>query len=276
LRPALKFKVLLLGAYALLLLAVLAQSCAPTLGFCRGPPSPPPSAGGALRRLRGGMVIHSLSDLKGDDDAKGGVPTGAMAGPVDGEKLSKRFMGMYHEKQIGGLCAVHCINNLMQGPEFDEIEVALSLSVCCVPSVKGAVGTTLNLLSHAPGHLLRPFNLTLLLFCTNSWPTLPPIWIGGSVPRWRDLVSKASRATSVPTASSVYRYVPHTPSTLKLIMLLQKKHAGAACFLETGLDFLGHPECGRLLQVIQDALQRRGLSCIPLGSSEAAGGVSIG
>jgi len=81
---------------------------------------------GAVLRLRGGlkkkMVIHSLSDIRGDDDAKG-IPAGAMAGPVDGEKLSKRFMGMYHEKQIGGLCAVHCMNNLMQGPEFDEIEV---------------------------------------------------------------------------------------------------------------------------------------------------------
>jgi hypothetical protein len=50
-----------------------------------------------------------------------------MAGPVDGEKLSKEFMGMYHEKQIGGLCAVHCMNNLVQGPVFDEIEVNDSL-----------------------------------------------------------------------------------------------------------------------------------------------------
>ena len=69
------------------------------------------------------MPIHSLSDLKKEDEAKGGASADGMAGPVDGEKLSKHFMGMYHEKQIGGLCAVHCINNLMQGPEFDEIEV---------------------------------------------------------------------------------------------------------------------------------------------------------
>ncbi|KAJ1473741.1 hypothetical protein T484DRAFT_1835000 [Baffinella frigidus] len=42
-----------------------------------------------------------------------------MKGMVDGEKLSKEFMGAYHEKQIGSLCAVHCMNNLLQGPYFD-------------------------------------------------------------------------------------------------------------------------------------------------------------
>jgi ataxin-3 len=74
-----------------------------------------------LLHLRGGMVIHSLKDLKSDDNPKGGKMPGE---PIDGEKLSKKFMGMYHEKQIGGLCAVHCINNLLQGSEFDEIELA--------------------------------------------------------------------------------------------------------------------------------------------------------
>jgi len=88
-----------------------------------------PGSGAPALRLRGGMPIHSLSDLKRDDEAKGRLPpsNGAMAGPVDGEKLSKEFMGMYHEKQIGGLCAVHCMNNLVQGPVFDEIEVNDSL-----------------------------------------------------------------------------------------------------------------------------------------------------
>eukprot|EP00933_Yihiella_yeosuensis_P062449 TRINITY_DN65406_c0_g1_i1.p1 TRINITY_DN65406_c0_g1~~TRINITY_DN65406_c0_g1_i1.p1 ORF type:complete len:355 (+),score=105.09 TRINITY_DN65406_c0_g1_i1:75-1139(+) len=28
--------------------------------------------------------------------------------------------GIYHEKQIGSLCALHCVNNLLQGPMFDE------------------------------------------------------------------------------------------------------------------------------------------------------------
>jgi hypothetical protein len=93
------------GVACLLLLASASGSVAPAL------------------RLRGGMPIHSLSDLKRDDEAKGRLPPSAMAGPVDGEKLSKEFMGMYHEKQIGGLCAVHCMNNLVQGPVFDEIEV---------------------------------------------------------------------------------------------------------------------------------------------------------
>ena len=100
--------------------------------------SAPGSGAPALRPLRGGMPIHSLSDLKRDDEAKRGVPAGAMAGPVDGEKLSKEFMGMYHEKQIGGLCAVHCMNNLVQGPVFDEIEVKDSLVSrikCCQRTV---------------------------------------------------------------------------------------------------------------------------------------------
>eukprot|EP00442_Polarella_glacialis_P004246 CAMPEP_0115090290 /NCGR_PEP_ID=MMETSP0227-20121206/25324_1 /TAXON_ID=89957 /ORGANISM="Polarella glacialis, Strain CCMP 1383" /LENGTH=311 /DNA_ID=CAMNT_0002481373 /DNA_START=26 /DNA_END=962 /DNA_ORIENTATION=- len=30
--------------------------------------------------------------------------------------------GIYHEKQIGSLCAIHCVNNLLQGPKFSEQE----------------------------------------------------------------------------------------------------------------------------------------------------------
>jgi len=70
------------------------------------------------------MPVHSLKDLKGDDDGEGGVPPGAMDGPVDGEKLSKWFMNIYHEKQIGGLCASHCMNNLLQEAVFDEVELS--------------------------------------------------------------------------------------------------------------------------------------------------------
>ena len=33
-------------------------------------------------------------------------------------------MGIYHEKQIGSLCAVHCLNNLVQDSYFDEVELA--------------------------------------------------------------------------------------------------------------------------------------------------------
>lgn len=83
-------------------------------------------------RLRGGMVIHSLADVKKEVDAQaGGLPSAAMAGPVDGEKLSTSFMGIHHEKQIGGLCAVHCINNLIQAPEFDEIQVSHLFAPAC-------------------------------------------------------------------------------------------------------------------------------------------------
>ena len=37
-----------------------------------------PGSGAPALRLRGGMPIHSLSDLKRDDEAKGGVPAGAI------------------------------------------------------------------------------------------------------------------------------------------------------------------------------------------------------
>jgi len=30
---------------------------------------------------------------------------------------------IYHEKQVSGLCAVHCLNNLLQGPYFTEIDL---------------------------------------------------------------------------------------------------------------------------------------------------------
>lgn len=39
---------------------------------------------------------------------------------ASGEKLPPFGPGgIYHEKQIGALCAVHCVNNMLQGPLFD-------------------------------------------------------------------------------------------------------------------------------------------------------------
>uniref|UniRef100_A0A7S4UKW6 ubiquitinyl hydrolase 1 n=1 Tax=Guillardia theta TaxID=55529 RepID=A0A7S4UKW6_GUITH len=70
------------------------------------------------------MPIHTLSDFKSADDAANPPQPNSFAEPVDGEKLSKWFKGMYHEKQIGSLCAVHCLNNLLQDQEFDEIQLA--------------------------------------------------------------------------------------------------------------------------------------------------------
>lgn len=59
------------------------------------------------------MPIASLSDFKPLADSNGEK--------VDGTKMSKFGPGgIYHEKQIGALCAVHAMNNLMQGPLFDE------------------------------------------------------------------------------------------------------------------------------------------------------------
>lgn len=52
-------------------------------------------------------------------------------GRPDGEKLPPFGPGgIYHEKQIGNLCAVHALNNLLQSPIYDPIilsEVALQL-----------------------------------------------------------------------------------------------------------------------------------------------------
>lgn len=31
---------------------------------------------------------------------------------------------LYHEKQVAALCGVHCINTLLQGPYFSEIDLA--------------------------------------------------------------------------------------------------------------------------------------------------------
>jgi ataxin-3 len=31
---------------------------------------------------------------------------------------------LYHEKQVAALCGVHCLNTLLQGPYFSEIELA--------------------------------------------------------------------------------------------------------------------------------------------------------
>jgi hypothetical protein len=31
------------------------------------------------------------------------------------------MIGIYHEKQIGALCAVHCLNNLMQSCDFESV-----------------------------------------------------------------------------------------------------------------------------------------------------------
>jgi len=62
------------------------------------------------------MPIVSVSDFAADPAPGGGA---------DGEQLPPYGPGgIYHEKQIGALCAVHCVNNLVQGPMFDEVSLA--------------------------------------------------------------------------------------------------------------------------------------------------------
>jgi len=64
------------------------------------------------------MPIQSISDFAPGDD-------GPEGDKVDGTKLPPYGPGgIYHEKQIGALCAIHCMNNLMQGPHFDEMQLA--------------------------------------------------------------------------------------------------------------------------------------------------------
>lgn len=79
--------------------------------------------------------MHSFADLgesNGEEskkqpheaDFEDGIPAAAREMPVDGEHLPTDFAGIYHEKQIGALCAVHALNNLVQGRCFDEVELA--------------------------------------------------------------------------------------------------------------------------------------------------------
>jgi len=71
------------------------------------------------------VQVHSIKDLAGEDDAaQDKIPAAAREMPVDGEQLPTEFHGLYHEKQIGALCAVHALNNLVQRRQFDEVELA--------------------------------------------------------------------------------------------------------------------------------------------------------
>ena len=186
-------------------IAVAGAACLLILGSARG-------SGAPTLRLRGGMPIHSLSDLKREDEAKGagaGAGAGAMAGPVDGEKLSKDFMGMYHEKQIGGLCAVHCMNNLVQGPEFDEIEVSAPLRpnapaaqhTECAACRSRACRLRLPAPAGRPAGALRPTDGKVR---GASSPKSPRTWIDESARRSARRC-RASRAMSGWTASSASR-----------------------------------------------------------------------
>lgn len=64
------------------------------------------------------MVVHGIADYAEE------IPEEAKQMPVDGEQLPVLFHGLYHEKQIGSLCAVHALNNLVQRRAFDEVGLA--------------------------------------------------------------------------------------------------------------------------------------------------------
>jgi len=62
-------------------------------------------------RLRGGMPIVGLNNgpAAGDGDGASGKDLPPF-GPG----------GIYHEKQVGSMCALHCVNNVLQGPVFQQ------------------------------------------------------------------------------------------------------------------------------------------------------------
>eukprot|EP00629_Pelagomonadales_sp_RCC1024_P012145 CAMPEP_0119296036 /NCGR_PEP_ID=MMETSP1329-20130426/50367_1 /TAXON_ID=114041 /ORGANISM="Genus nov. species nov., Strain RCC1024" /LENGTH=402 /DNA_ID=CAMNT_0007296965 /DNA_START=201 /DNA_END=1406 /DNA_ORIENTATION=+ len=82
------------------------------------------------------MPVASMKELKEREELKdkmtgqpggggeGDLPPEALGMPVDGERLPVMFHGLYHEKQIGALCAVHAMNNLVQQRRFDEVQLA--------------------------------------------------------------------------------------------------------------------------------------------------------
>ena len=153
-----------------------------------------------LLRLRGGMVIHTLGEIKKEDERKAGAGMGSasMGQPVDGEKLSKDFMGMYHEKQIGGLCAVHCINNLLQ----------VCPARCCLPPTATADEFPMRLSCASIGVCRAP-NST-----KSTSPRSLATWTGGSARHCRARGSRASRAMCEPTAFSACRSLSRRCSTV--------------------------------------------------------------
>jgi hypothetical protein len=58
------------------------------------------------------MPIASLSDFNRDDAGGGDGASGQNLPPFGPG-------GIYHEKQVASMCAVHCVNNMLQGPLFE-------------------------------------------------------------------------------------------------------------------------------------------------------------
>lgn len=58
------------------------------------------------------MPIASLSDFSRDDAGGSDGASGKDLPPIGPG-------GIYHEKQVASMCAVHCVNNMLQGPLFE-------------------------------------------------------------------------------------------------------------------------------------------------------------
>lgn len=81
------------------------------------------------------MPVATMKSIRDKNEAaeeiaSSGGQGGAPGERIDGEQLGTSFEGIYHEKQIGSLCAVHCVNNLVQTRLCDEVklgEIAMKL-----------------------------------------------------------------------------------------------------------------------------------------------------
>ena len=126
------------------------------------------------------------------------------------------WAGTHHEKQIGALCAVHCLNNLLQGPHFDVSPRTASLRL--LPATPPGLRDYTSVPDPAPRGTesrlrepLRPRHTVTALSradrrCSSRrWGRR---WTGRR--RWRSAAARsaANRATCAPTASSPCRRAP--------------------------------------------------------------------
>mmetsp|Transcript_165462 Transcript_165462/g.525935 ORF Transcript_165462/g.525935 Transcript_165462/m.525935 type:complete len:735 (-) Transcript_165462:136-2340(-) len=70
---------------------------------------------GATGGATGGAAAGTSSTA-----ASAGGGGGAAGADPEAASEDRRQPWLYHERQVGAMCALHCLNNLLQGPYFDE------------------------------------------------------------------------------------------------------------------------------------------------------------
>lgn len=69
-------------------------------------------------------IVENSAHLKPNNVVRQAILTMAEAqGGGLGNKTQNGLAGIYHEKQQGSLCAMHCLNNLLQGPYFTALQL---------------------------------------------------------------------------------------------------------------------------------------------------------